>query len=220
MLKFLGNPAPGKGRRTPTVTDLVQTVSPLQHSAISSPCSSQTSPMAFPSVSSKFFSLVQTVLVLPIPSCPSSVCFSVTAVPGGPLRLLQSHPSSPVLPTFCFPVTACLPTFPASIFTSCARHSPLLCPISRTSPLQGSLSSQGTSAPRVVVSAEECWRGRGICSEATHGLVCAWCGYKPRYIQLLTLATWLLSKCEFQRDFQSRLLKQYFFFLLPLLMPC
>lgn len=189
MLKFLGNPAPGKGRRPPTVTDLVQTVSPPQHSAISSPCSSQTSPMAFPSVSSKFFSLVQTVLVLPIPSCPSSVCFGVTAVPGGPLHLLQSHPSSPVLPTFCFPVTACLPTFPASIFTSRARHGPLLSPISRTSPLQGSLSSQGTSAPRVVVSAEECWRGRGICSEATRGLVCAWCGYKPRYTQLLTLAT-------------------------------
>lgn len=71
------------------------------------------------------FSLIRKVLVLPLPLCLPSACPVVMAVPPCPLPLLQSYPSSPVLPTLWFPVAACLLTFLAS-----SSHLPFLCSLS------------------------------------------------------------------------------------------
>lgn len=192
MLRSLGNPVPGEGRkhggwsrRPLTVIGLIQTGSPPQNSAVSNPCSSQINLTTFPSSSlSSQFSPVQKVLVPPMPTCLSSLSPTGTAVPRGPHPLLQPHPSSPVLPMLWFPVATYLLTFSAL-----DTLLPPLCSLlwsTHLSQLQkallGSLSSQWTSASRVVIPAGELWRGRGVCSQATHSLACAQYGWKPRCI--------------------------------------
>lgn len=104
-VEISGQSAPGEGRkcggwaRPPTVIGLVQTGSPLQHSAISSPCSSQTSPTAFPSTSvSSQISLIQTILVLSMSPClffslPCRYCCAQRSPPLAPVSSKQ--PSAP-----------------------------------------------------------------------------------------------------------------------------
>lgn len=124
-------------------------------------CSTQTSvalvphkptPPLSPLPVSSQFSLIRKVLVLPLPLCLSSACPVVMAVPLCPLPLLQSYPSSPVLPTLWFPVAACLLTF----FPSCAPcRGPLLHLSSRKPPVHDSLSSPGSFASSMVVPARK-----------------------------------------------------------------
>lgn len=141
MLRSLGSPVPGKGRkhggwsRRPfRVIGLVQTRTPPQNSHISSPYSSQTNPTTFPSTSvSSQFSLVQTVLVPPMPTslhsalllllCPevptpcSSLIQAVQCFPrsGSQLQPICSH--SQLSTPFLLPCASC--------------SDPLLCPNSR-----------------------------------------------------------------------------------------
>lgn len=114
-----------------------------QHSAVSSPCSSQTSRTAFLSTSALVFRVLAPLM--PRVCLQSALLLLLCSeVPS-----LQSHPST------------CAPC-----------GDPFLCPSFINFPLQGSLSSRGTSTCRVLVPAGEVWRHRGNCSEATHGM--AW----------------------------------------------